>query len=480
MNTDVDDSVIVNADSSVVEVARDPMSMEINNPRISRVRALEDEARSLRAAEQERANRIRVEQEYVSSMIASVNENIERTRQERQLNEEFEKKIRSEVYQMHGLNDDKLQGMEERENALYLGATFSLFFLSIVMIILCGLMHGFADEITIFMAYYTAVEASLLSGVGRNRGVTGLVLRILYLMLFPAMLTAFVCYEQGFSLYDKGMPFLVIGGMVVLALGSVSFFIYDPYKQEGKNLAKADRYIKEMEKTALKDVRMREKAFRRQEEQRQKEEDKSREREEREALKARVREEKEAERARIQDERNDERKQRAGEREELLKKWKEKLTAPFMKKEQEVVPIEEQIAAREAAYGSAAETVNGQDHVPEAEDSSDENGKSAVHQESSELTASAPKDSTETSPDPGNSAETAADPGNSAETGADQGDNTETAADQENNTESAPDKDNDTEVTDAGNSDDAEKDLGSIGRPRSSAIDFLGAMNYNK
>ncbi len=53
----------------------------------------------------------------------------------------------------------------------------------------------------------------------------------------------------------------VIAGVVVLMLGAVSYFAYDPYRVDKRNRKKANSYIKEMEKAALKEVRLKEKAL---------------------------------------------------------------------------------------------------------------------------------------------------------------------------------------------------------------------------
>ena len=117
-----------------------------------------------------RSKRIRQEQEYIDRMLLSVEENLKNTKEEQRINEEFEEHIRREVYRMHGISEDKLQGMTERKTAWYQGAAFALFFLSLVMIALCGILHGFGSEICIFMAFYTAIEGTLLSN-GR-KGIT--------------------------------------------------------------------------------------------------------------------------------------------------------------------------------------------------------------------------------------------------------------------------------------------------------------------
>ncbi len=53
----------------------------------------------------------------------------------------------------------------------------------------------------------------------------------------------------------------MIAGVVVLMLGAISYFAYDPYRVDKRNRKKANSYIKEMEKAALKEVRLKEKAF---------------------------------------------------------------------------------------------------------------------------------------------------------------------------------------------------------------------------
>ena len=57
------------------------------------------------------------------------------------------------------------------------------------------------------------------------------------------------------------VPIFVIAGVVVLMLGAISYFAYDPYRVDKRNRKKANSYIKEMEKAALKEVRLKEKAL---------------------------------------------------------------------------------------------------------------------------------------------------------------------------------------------------------------------------
>ncbi len=233
---------------------------QVKNPRLHRVRRLEEEIQRQNGIEKERSRRIRQQQEYIDKMSLSVDKNLRSTREEQRFNEEFEARIRSEVYRMHGISEDKLTGMAEYRNAWYRGAAFSLFFLSLVLFFLCGVLHGAGSEICIFMAFYTALEGTLLSAAKRGASVFDVFLKVLYLLLFPVMLTVFVCYELGFTEYAVLVPVFTAAGVVVLILGTASYFLYDPYRADRRNRKKADGYLKDMEKVALKEVRRKEKA----------------------------------------------------------------------------------------------------------------------------------------------------------------------------------------------------------------------------
>lgn len=243
-----------------------------DNPRRNKIVKLEKEARRRNEVEQQRTKWMQREQEYLDRMIDSVEQNMRSTQQQKESNERFQRHIQLEVYRMHGISEDKLQGMEERRAALYQGTAFALFFLSIVMVILCGALHGFDHSITLFMAFYTAVEASLLTQGRRKHRVLTFLTRILYLALFPIMLVEFVFFELKLPQYEQVTPIFTIAGVVVLILGAIAYFAYDPYTDDRANRKKADKYIKKMGKSAQHDIRAQEKEL---EKRRKKEENKN-------------------------------------------------------------------------------------------------------------------------------------------------------------------------------------------------------------
>ena len=86
------------------------------------------------------------EQRVIDGLNSDINENLDRTRESRKFNQEFQEKINTQIYEMNGITEDKLKGMREYKNAYYQGCAFSLFLLSVVMIGICGVLHGFESQ----------------------------------------------------------------------------------------------------------------------------------------------------------------------------------------------------------------------------------------------------------------------------------------------------------------------------------------------
>lgn len=357
----------------IADMEPDYSDITVKNPRIGKVMRLEEEVQRQSEIEKLRSRRIRQEQEYIDRMSLSVENHLRNTKEEQRYNEQFEERIRTEVYRMHGISEDKLQGMTEYRNAWYQGTAFAMFFLSLVLIAICGILHGFGSEICIFMAFYTAIEGVLLSN-GRKQSLFFTVLtKGVYLLLFPVMLVTFTCYELGFEEYALLVPVFAVAGVVVLMIGALSYFLYDPYRMDRRNRKKANRYIVEIEKAALKEVRLKERAFAKQEKQQAKF-----------TRKEEARAQKKAER----DERRRQRKEARAERHARWRAWwSEKLARlKFVKKESadethkspanadtteehsaEGDSVERESAERDSAEAESAERESAEEHSAEGE-----------------------------------------------------------------------------------------------------------------
>ena len=357
----------------IADMEPDYSDITVKNPRIGKVMRLEEEVQRQSEIEKLRSRRIRQEQEYIDRMSLSVENHLRNTKEEQRYNEQFEERIRTEVYRMHGISEDKLQGMTEYRNAWYQGTAFAMFFLSLVLIAICGILHGFGSEICIFMAFYTAIEGVLLSN-GRKQSLFFTVLtKGVYLLMFPVMLVTFTCYELGFEEYALLVPVFAVAGVVVLMIGALSYFLYDPYRMDRRNRKKANRYIVEIEKAALKEVRLKERAFAKQEKKQAKF-----------TRKEEARAQKKAER----DERRRQRKEARAERHARWRAWwSEKLARlKFVKKESadethkspanadtteehsaEGDSVERESAERDSAEAESAERESAEEHSTEGE-----------------------------------------------------------------------------------------------------------------
>ena len=171
-----------------------------------------------RAAEDLLTDQIMAEQKILDEILDSIDDNIERTEESRKYNKEVQDEINARIYAMHGITEDKMQGMRESKNAYYRGCAFSLFLLSVVLILLCGFLHGFSAEITLFMLAYTGLEGALLSKDEKRSRWLAILCRVLYLFIFPAMMVMFVCYELGYPEYEQFLPYMQSVSVVPVGL----------------------------------------------------------------------------------------------------------------------------------------------------------------------------------------------------------------------------------------------------------------------
>ncbi len=200
------------------------------------------------------------EQRVIDGLQKKINENLEQTEEASKYNKEFKESMNAQIYALHGISEDKLEGMREYKNAYYQGSAFSLFLLSAAMIVLCGMLHGFQSQICVFMLAYTGIEGALLAQKQKRWKMVDWLCKLLYLLMFPAMMVMFVCYELAYSKYRILMPYATIAGTGILIFAAISYFLYSPYRKVKKHVREAKNHIEDIEKIARKEVRKNEKA----------------------------------------------------------------------------------------------------------------------------------------------------------------------------------------------------------------------------
>lgn len=228
---------------------------EKENLRVQKAEYIRQQLEKQRQAEDALLEQMMQEQSVIDELQKSMDDSMERTAESRKYNQEFQEKMNAQVYAMHGLSVDKLQGMKEYKRAFYKGCAASLFLLSLVLVIFCGVLHGFQSEICIFMLAYTAIEGTLLASGTRRMKVLSALCGFLYLLMFPIMLVMFVCFELQYPEYEMFLPYIIVAGICFAVLGAASYFLSDPYRREKRNIRRAKEQIKEVEKIAKKEVR---------------------------------------------------------------------------------------------------------------------------------------------------------------------------------------------------------------------------------
>lgn len=223
-----------------------------------------------RDAEDALFEQIRQEQDVLNRLNQSIEKNMERTREARRYNQEFQEHMDAQVYAMYGITEDKLQGIQEYRNAYYQGCAFSLFLLSVVLVALCGVLHGFQSQICLFMIAFSGIEGTLLAQEKKRGKILDIICKILYLFMFPLMMAVFICFELGYQEYHLILPWLAIFGICVLVVGTAAYFFRNPYRKEKRKVGEARDTIREIEKTARKEVRKNQKSREKSEKQQKK------------------------------------------------------------------------------------------------------------------------------------------------------------------------------------------------------------------
>ncbi|MDE6686387.1 MAG: hypothetical protein K2K17_03635, partial [Lachnospiraceae bacterium] len=226
------------------------------SPRIQKTEYIRQQMLKRRAMEDELMEHLKQEQSVIDSFRDQINDGLLQTEELSRYNQEFSENMTEQIYLLHGISKDKLEGMQECKNAFRRGYSIILFLLSTALVILCGALYGFQSEICLLMLAITGIEGAMLAQDHSldQYPVLRLINRVLFPLLCPLMLTMFVCYEMGFAPYDVLLPYIAMAGIVILFLSAVPYFIYDPYKGLGKHMRNARAEIKVVEKVAKKEV----------------------------------------------------------------------------------------------------------------------------------------------------------------------------------------------------------------------------------
>ncbi len=226
------------------------------SPRIQKTEYIRQQMLKRRAMEDALMEDLKQEQSVIDSFRDQINDGLIQTEELSRYNQEFRENMTDQIYLLHGISKDKLEGMQECKNAFRRGYSIVLFLLSTALTILCGALHGFHSEICLLMLAITGIEGAMLAQDNSldHYPILRLINRVLFPLLCPLMMAMFVCFEMGFTPYDFLLPYIAMAGIVILFLSAVPYFIYDPYKGMGKHMRDAKAEIRIVEKVAKKEI----------------------------------------------------------------------------------------------------------------------------------------------------------------------------------------------------------------------------------
>lgn len=198
---------------------------------------------------------IMLEQDVIEELRQAIDDSMWQTEEIRKYNQEFQEQVNMQIYESNGITKDKMVGIKEYNNALYIGSAVVLFLLSIVLIVLTGMLHGFQSGVCLLMFAYTAMEGALLSQEKKQMPMLLMVYRILYIIAFPIMMAMFICYELQYAAYELFLPYVVMLGIVITILGTISYFVSDPYGKDKRKMREVKNQIRDIERMAEKEIR---------------------------------------------------------------------------------------------------------------------------------------------------------------------------------------------------------------------------------
>ena len=153
---------------------------------------------------------------------------------------------RRSIYSLHGISVDKLEGIKEYKNALFRGEAFIVFCISVIMTAIVAYAYGPTSQLCLYILMCVGAEGALLSQKRKN-----------ILFFIPLILIA--AEMIGYKLYPQYLEYVTMAGealaLLLMMIGTVGYFVHNPYRKDRKNIKAAKSDLKELHKVAKKSVR---------------------------------------------------------------------------------------------------------------------------------------------------------------------------------------------------------------------------------
>lgn len=216
---------------------------------------IQDEITKRREREDELLQQIFMEQKMLQKLDEDMDENMAHAREGRKYREDMKERVNDRVYEIHDLSADKREGMREYKYAYRRGYALAMFFFSLALCVFVGFLHGITSQICLMLMFFTGVQAAIFVHQKQCFFLWRLICDIFSAVVFPVMLVLFIGYELKYDFYDFLLPICLIVGLVLLALTTASYFLYDPYRSARRRVGDAKSMIRSIERSAKKQVK---------------------------------------------------------------------------------------------------------------------------------------------------------------------------------------------------------------------------------
>lgn len=321
---------------------------------------IQDEITKRREREDELLQQIFMEQKMLQELDEDMDENMAHAREGRKYREDMKERVNDRVYEIHDLSADKREGMREYKYAYRRGYALAMFFFSLALCVFVGFLHGITSQICLMLMFFTGVQAAIFVHQKQCFFLWRLICDIFSAVVFPVMLVLFIGYELKYGFYDFLLPICLIVGLVLLALTTASYFLYDPYRSARRRVGDAKSMIRSIERSAKKQVKKSQKQQAkdelRQNRLQQKEQDK-------------------AERLRIKEEQRQEKElKKAAQREEQQKLRDAKKQEALENREEKKLALMDAVAAKKEQFREKFRKDGGEEETEEEEKEKAEEG----------------------------------------------------------------------------------------------------------
>ena len=236
----------------ITEISASPqIVIPEESERIQRAEWIHEQVKLQRKMEDEAWEKIMEEQKLLTERRRSIDEDIDRNRELKRYHEDCMEDITDQVYSLHGISVDKLEGIKEYKNALFRGEALIVFGISVIMAALAAYAYGATSQLCLFMLMCIGAEGALLSRQRRS------VLYFIPLLLIAAEMI-------GYKLYPQYLEYVTMAGEAIALLlviaGTIGYFTQNPYRKDRKNIRAAKSDLKELHKVARKSVKKNQKS----------------------------------------------------------------------------------------------------------------------------------------------------------------------------------------------------------------------------